>query len=119
MLGAVLLLSCSGRTDVAGPDDAATAVTPSVSSISPLSFTTTTSLQTMTLSGSGFARDAALTLVPPSGAPFQSTASRLIFVSASQLSYKFNSGGVAGPWSVSVVLPDGRRSNPQGFVVVE
>jgi hypothetical protein len=91
--------------------------TPSISSISPESYTTTTSLQTMTISGSGFPRDATLSFLPPTGTPIQSTASRLIYVSTTQLSYKFNSGGDAGSWNVVVVTPDGHRSNPQLFAV--
>jgi hypothetical protein len=71
----------------------------------------------MTISGSGFPRDATLSFVPPTGAPIQSTASRLIYVSSSQLSYKFNSGGDAGSWTIVVAIPDGRRSNPQVFTV--
>ena len=71
----------------------------------------------MTINGSGFPLGSTLDFVPAHGASFQSTSSRLIHVSNSQLVYKFNDNADVGIWSVAVVTGDGRRSNPMVFAV--
>ena len=108
--------ACTGAAS--GPEGAGSVYgAPSISTISPDSFPPTTNLLPMTINGSGFPPGASLGFVPPHGASFQSTSSRLIYVSHNQLVYKFNNGGDAGSWVVTVITPTGQRSNPQGFVV--
>ncbi|MEP7000383.1 MAG: hypothetical protein ABI969_07875, partial [bacterium] len=106
-LGIALLVSCTSGAGESALGVAQLSVTPSITSITPSTYTTTTSLQTMNIAGSSFPRDATLTFVPPHGPAIRSTASRLIYLSSSLLSYKFNSGGDAGSWTVTVDLPNG------------
>jgi Flp pilus assembly protein TadD len=77
----------------------------------PSSYPASTSNQTMTINGSNFVSGATLTFVTPEGGTIPSTASKLTFVSSSQLSYQFNNGNDVGTWSVTVNNPDGQRSN--------
>ena len=115
MLGAAMILACASDTSSVGSGTMSGA--PSISSVTPESYLPTTDLQAMTLNGSGFSSDAYLVFVPPRDAVFQATGSRLLHISSSQLVYKFNSGGDAGTWSVTVLLADGRSSNPYSFSV--
>ncbi|HET8942659.1 MAG TPA: DNRLRE domain-containing protein [Rudaea sp.] len=85
----------------------AAAVAPSLYSISPTSYTADNNNHTMTLSGSNFVSGDTLTFVPPEGGTIPSTASKLTFVSSSQLSYQFNSQTDPGTWSVKVNSADG------------
>ena len=115
MLGAAMMLACASDTSSVGSGTMSGA--PSISSVTPESYLPTTDLQAMTINGSGFAPDSYVVFAPPRGAAFQGTASRLLHISNSQLVYKFNSGGDAGTWSVTVLLADGRSSNPHTFSV--
>jgi surface antigen len=96
----------------------AAAVAPVVSGISPATYAKSSSNQTMTINGSHFQSGATLSFVPPEGGtPIGSTASKLTFVSSSQLSYQFNDGNDAGNWSVTVINPGSVRSNTWSFTV--
>jgi len=90
---------------------------PTISAVSPGSYPASTSNQTMTINGSDFQPGATLTFIPAHGPPISSTASKLTFVSSGQLSYQFNNGGDAGPWSVTVTNPDGQASSQLNFQV--
>lgn len=115
-LGAAVVLACAGSAS--GPEGGASLrEAPSISTIVPDSFPPTTNLLPMTINGSGFPLGSTLDFVPAHGASFQSTSSRLIHVSNSQLVYKFNGNAAVGIWSVVVVTAEGRRSNPAGFMV--
>ena len=115
-IGAVAAAACTGAAS--GPEGAGAGLgAPSISTIAPDSFPPSTNLLPMTINGSGFPPDATLGFMPAHGASFQSTSSRLIHVSSSQLVYKLNNNGDVGSWTVFVVAADGRRSNPLGFIV--
>src|SRR5215210_5840598 len=90
---------------------------PSISSVSPSSYPASSSNQTMTIYGSNFQNGASLTFDPPTGSNIGSTASKLTFVSSSQLVYQFNNGNDAGTWTVRVNNPDGQSSGTYGFTV--
>jgi len=90
---------------------------PTVTGISPPSMPASNSNQTLTINGSNFQSGATLTFVPPEGGTIASTASKLTFVSSSQLSYQFNNLSDAGAWSVTVNNPDGQHSNAWNFTV--
>ena len=90
---------------------------PSISGVSPTSYAGSNNNQTMTINGSNFQSGATLTFVPPEGGSIASTASKLTFVSSSQLSYQFNDGSDAGTWSVTVNNPGGQVSNSVSFTV--
>lgn len=116
VIGVATVTACAGAAS--GPEGAGAAQdAPSISTIAPDSFPPSTNLQPMTINGSGLSPDAALGFLPAHGASFQSTSSRLIHVSSSQLVYKLNNNGDVGRWSVYVVAADGRRSNLLGFIV--
>ncbi|MEP6733237.1 MAG: IPT/TIG domain-containing protein [bacterium] len=111
------LMACSSGTSADEENFMGAGGAPSVTSIAPTSYVASTNLQTMTINGSGFPSNATLTFASPHGGAIQSTASRLIYISSTQLSYKFNSGGDAGDWSVVVHTPSGLTSNPFSFTV--
>ena len=90
---------------------------PSLSSVVPSSYPASGNNQTMTLNGSSFQNGATLTFVPPEGGTIASTASKLTFVSASQISYQFNDASDVGTWSVRVNNPDGQSSGSISFTV--
>ncbi|HKH47463.1 MAG TPA: IPT/TIG domain-containing protein [Thermoanaerobaculia bacterium] len=90
---------------------------PSISGVSPSSYPASSSNQTMTISGSNFQNGASLTFDPPTGSNIDSTASKLTFMSSSQLVYQFNNGNDAGTWTVRVNNPDGQSSGTYGFTV--
>ncbi|MCL5287167.1 MAG: Ig-like domain-containing protein, partial [Acidobacteria bacterium] len=94
-----------------------TAAPPLISSVVPSSYPPSNSNQTMTINGSNFVSGATLSFGSPSSGTIPSTASKLTFVSSSQLSYQFNNGSDAGTWTVVVINPDGQRSNPGSFTV--
>jgi hypothetical protein len=72
----------------------------------------------MLINGSNFKSGDTLTFVPPEGGTIASTASKLTFVSAAQLSYQFNDQSDSGNWSVKVNSPDGtQHSNAASFTV--
>jgi hypothetical protein len=93
-------------------------LTPSVSSVSPSSYSASSSNQTMTIFGSNFQSGDTLTFFPPEGGSIPSTSSKLTFVSSTQLSYQFNNANDVGTWSVQVNSPDGtQHSNTVSFTV--
>ena len=94
-----------------------TATAPSISSVSPNSYPALNGNQTMTINGANFQSGATLTFVPPEGGTIASTASKLTFVNANQLSYQFNNLSDTGTWSVTVNNPDGQHSNTFSFTV--
>ena len=72
----------------------------------------------MNIFGSNFQSGDTLTFVPPGGSPIGSTASKLTFVSSSQLTYQFNNGNTVGTWTVSVNSADGTlHSGAASFTV--
>jgi RHS repeat-associated protein len=90
---------------------------PTISNVSPSSYPPSSSNQTMTINGSNFQSGATLTFFPPEGGTIPSTASKLTFVSNSQISYQFNNANDIGTWSVSVNNPSGQSSNTVSFTV--
>ena len=96
---------------------AVTAAAPTISSVSPGSYPPSNSNQTMTINGSNFLNGATLTFDPPTGSNINSTASKLTFVSSSQISYQFNNASDVGTWTVRVNNPNGQSSNTVSFTV--
>jgi hypothetical protein len=96
---------------------ASSAPAPSISSISPSSFTASNSNQTMTINGSNFVEGATLTFNPPTGSNIDSTPSKLTFNSSSKITYLFNNGSDRGTWTVTVNNPDGQESSAKSFTV--
>ncbi len=93
------------------------AAVPTISSVSPGSYPASGTNQTMTINGANFQSGATLTFVPPEGGTIASTASKLTFVSSSQLSYQFNDGSDVGTWSVKVNNPGGQSTGTVSFSV--
>jgi hypothetical protein len=74
--------------------------------------------QTLTINGANFVSGDTLTFVPPEGGTIASTASKLTFVSSSQLTYQFNNGSDSGSWTVTINSPDGtQHSSTASFTV--
>jgi len=91
---------------------------PAITGVSPTSYPASNNSQTMLINGSNFKSGDTLTFVPPEGGTIASTASKLTFVSAAQLSYQFNDQSDSGNWSVKVNSPDGtQHSNAASFTV--
>ena len=84
---------------------------PSLSSVSPTSYTADTSNHTMQLFGSNFQSGDTLTFIDPHGTLIASTAAKLTFVSSSEIDYQFNDGGDPGTWNVEGQQPDGSHSD--------
>ena len=101
------------------PSGCTVAQAPSISGVSPPSMPASNSNQTLTINGSNFQNGATLAFVPPAGGTIASTASKLTFVSSSQLSYQFNNLSDAGTWSVTVNNPDGQHSNAWNFTATQ
>ena len=93
------------------------AMAPILTSVSPSSLAASSANQTLSIYGSNFQSTSTLSFVPPEGGRIASTAAKLTFVSSTQLSYQFNSLSDAGPWSVTVINPDGQQSASATFVV--
>ena len=91
--------------------------TPSISSVSPFSVPASSSDQALTISGSNFVSGATLTFDPPTGSDIASSASKLTFVSSSQIRYQINNDNDAGTWRVRVTNPDGKLSGWANFTV--
>jgi hypothetical protein len=85
------------------------AAAPSISSLNSTHYASSNSNQTMLINGNNFQSGDTLTFVPPEGGTISSTASKLTFVSTTQLSYQFNDASDIGPWSVTVNSPDGSK----------
>ena len=90
---------------------------PSISSVSPPSMPPLNANQTLTIYGNNFQSGATLTFVPPEGGTIASTASKLTFVSSSQISYQINNLSDSGSWTVKVNNPDGQSSGTAIFTV--
>jgi hypothetical protein len=91
---------------------------PTITSLSPPSYPSSGSNQTMTINGTNYVSGDTLTFVDPQGGVIQSTASKLTFVSSTQLSYQFNDGSDVGNWTVTVNSTDGtQHSNAWSFTV--
>ena len=86
---------------------AAAQSTPSLSSVSPISFPADANNHTMQLLGSNFVSGDTLTFTDPQGNVIASTASKLTFVSSGEIDYQFNDGSDPGNWSVKVNTADG------------
>jgi N-acetylneuraminic acid mutarotase len=96
---------------------------PSITGVSPLTFTAPLLGQTITIDGSGFQSDDTLTFSPPAGSAIPSTPGNLTYDSRSQLSYQFNDsvfvgGQGLGTWTVTVTSPGGQTSNAWNFTTV-
>ena len=96
---------------------AVTAAAPSISGLSSTTYPASTNNQTMLINGSNFQSGATLDFIAPAGNSIPSTASKLTFVSSSQISYQFNDGSSGGNWSVTVINPDAQQSSPYSFSV--
>jgi len=94
-----------------------TLLRPTISSISPNSYPPSLTNQTMIIKGNNFQNNCTLTFIPPEGGTIPSTASKLSFISSSQLSYQFNNANDVGTWSVRVNNPDGQSSDYVNFTV--
>ncbi|MEK6790447.1 MAG: hypothetical protein AABY45_01965, partial [Deltaproteobacteria bacterium] len=71
----------------------------------------------MTINGNYFQSGATLTFKDPIGVAYPSTATKLTFVSSSQLNYQINNNSAAGTWTVTVTNPDSQTSNTVSFTV--
>jgi N-acetylneuraminic acid mutarotase len=96
---------------------------PSITGVSPTTFTAPLLGQTITIDGSGFQSDDTLTFAPPTGSAIPSTPGNLTYNSRSQLSYQFNDsifvgGQGLGTWTVTVTNPSGQASNAWNFTTV-
>ena len=94
-----------------------TSPAPSISGVLPGSYPGSGVNQPMTITGSNFQNGVTLTFDPPTGSNINSTASKLTFVSSSQLTYLFTPANDAGTWTVRVNNPDGQSSSAFGFTV--
>jgi len=90
---------------------------PVISSVSPAAMAAADANQTLTLTGSNFVSGATLSFVTPGGLTIANTASKLAFVSATQLTYQFNNGSDAGIWTVKVINPGAQASGTASFTV--
>ena len=92
--------------------------TPTISGVSPASFEDTSS-RVIAVNGGQIHEDATLQFSPPTGSDINSTASKLTYVSSSQLTYDINTGGDTGTWAVRIVNPGNRVSPWQNFTVTD
>ena len=90
---------------------------PTISSISPSSYSSDNNNHAMTINGSGFQSGATLLFHDPQNNPYTSDPNKLTFISSSQISYQFNDGTDPGTWNVTVNNPDGGSSGPANFQV--
>jgi hypothetical protein len=90
--------------------------TPSIGGISPARPTTSTSSQTLSVTGANFVRGLSATVVRPDGETFTLTGSQIQNVTRS--SFQMSIVLVdAGPYSVRANNPDGQQSNTFSFTV--
>jgi len=90
---------------------------PSITSVSPTSFPPSSTNQTLNIYGTNFESGATLTFIPNGGTPIPSTAGKLTWDSAGQITYQFNDGNTSGTWTVQVNSPDGGESNLANITV--
>src|SRR5437868_5477593 len=81
---------------------------PAISNLSPPSYPSSGSSQTMLINGSNFLSLHAALPIYPQNNPYVRTPT---FVSSGQLSHQFNDGSDPGTWTVFVTNPDGQVSN--------
>jgi Ca2+-binding RTX toxin-like protein/uncharacterized protein YxjI len=94
------------------------ALTPSIGGVSPGSYPADAINHTMRILGSNFVSGDTLTFVPPEGGTIMSTASKLHFVSSTEIDYDFNDGSDPGTWGVRVNSPDNsQHSSYTSFTV--
>ena len=93
------------------------AATPSISSINPTSMTADYNNHALTIYGSNFGSSSTLTFLDPQGSIYQSSSSKLTFVSSSQINYQFNDSNDPGTWEVLVDNPGGQTSNVVNITV--
>jgi uncharacterized protein YxjI len=91
---------------------------PVLSSAGPTFYVADNNDHTMALTGTNFVNGDTLTFKDPQGNFHTSTASKLTFVSSSEMEYQFNDGNDPGQWTVFVNSPDGAvDSGPVSFNV--
>jgi len=93
---------------------------PTITSASPAAMSASTStLNTLILSGSNFSAGSKLQFTDPDNQVYSSTAhpERVISVSSTQWVYQVNNGGTVGTWKVQVINSDGTSSNTATFLV--
>ena len=88
---------------------AAAVPTPSISSVSPTSYTADSLLHTMQVFGTSFQSGDSLTFLDPQGTVYNSDSAKLTFRNSGEIDYSFNDGADAGTWSVRVNSPDGSK----------
>jgi len=89
---------------------------PAITSVSPNPVPGSTSPQSLTINGSGFASGATATYQDPNGNTY--TGHATTFVSASQIiDSAFNDANESGTWTVTVVNPNNTNSNVYSFTV--
>ena len=81
-------------------------VIPTLSNVTPTSYTADSNFRTMRLFGSNFASNDTLTFQYPDGTTQQNHGA-ISFQSAGEIDYQFNDGGTAGQWGVRVDSADG------------
>ena len=92
-----------------------TASAPTISSLSPSSYPSNNTNQSMLINGANFQSGATLTFQDPQNNIYSGRATT--FVSSSQLSATFNDGSDPGTWTVFVTNPNGQTSNLFTFSV--
>jgi len=90
---------------------------PSITSVSPSAMPPLNGNQTLIIHGNNFQNGATLTFVPPEGGTIPSAASKLTFISSTDLSYLINNLSDSGTWTVRVNNPDGQSSDTASFTV--
>jgi hypothetical protein len=119
----VRVVNADGQTSNAGTFNVTAAPTPApaINSVSPSTMlASTTTLTTLTVSGSNFSTSGgSLRFTDPIGNVYSSTShpERVVSVSSTQWQYQINNGGAKGTWQVRVVNADGQTSNAGSFTV--
>jgi hypothetical protein len=90
---------------------------PTISGVPPNPVPASNNNQAITVNGSNFQSRATLTFHVPQGNTYPSVASKLTFVSSSQISYQFDNASDKGTWTVYVTNPDSKSSNRWSFTV--
>jgi len=109
----VVITSPSGTAT--GSFQVNTTPSPSITGLSPTSYSDSNSLQTMLINGANFQSQATLTFHDPQGNPYAGRATT--FISGGELSHSFNDQNDPGTWTVFVTNPNGQTSNTFKFIV--
>jgi uncharacterized protein YxjI len=104
----VQVISAAGNSASYSFSVAAAVQAPSLSSVSPTSYSADTNQHTMDLYGSNFASGDTLTFVDPQGNVYANRVPTLI--TSAHLQYSFNDGNDPGTWSVQVISSAGNSS---------